>query len=111
MRVPFPPLHVQPDLPMVVVLVLAGLGTAVLLGLALAAVARRQSRPYLLVALALATLLGRSVVGGLTLTAVLADPTHHLLEHALDVVMAALVIAAVYYARSTERTPTESENP
>jgi len=32
---------------------------------------------------------------------VVPDATHHLSEHALDVAMVALVIAAVYQARST----------
>jgi hypothetical protein len=92
-----------PDPSLVVVLVLAGLGTALLLGLGLAALLRRRSRSYLLVALALATLFARSVVAGLSLAAWLPAGTHHLVEHALDVVMAGLVIAAVYYARSVER--------
>lgn len=38
----------------------------------------------------------------------LGDSAHHLLEHGLDVTMASLVVAAVYYARSIERgRPTE----
>lgn len=82
-----------------VVLLLAGLGASVVLGLAIAAVLRRRSTPYLLVALAVATILARTVVAGAAVQGVLAPADHHLLEHALDVVMVALVIAAVYTAR------------
>jgi len=92
-----------PDPSLAVVLVLAGLGTALLLGLGLAALVRRRSRSYLLVALALSTLFALSVVAGLSLLAWLPAGTHHLVEHGLDVLMAGLVIAAVYYARSVER--------
>jgi ABC-type spermidine/putrescine transport system permease subunit II len=99
-------LHLHPpglELPLVVVLAVAGLGAAVLLGLALAAFLQRQSRPYLLVALALAALLARTVVASLSIGGWLSGTEHHLVEHALDVVMAAFVIGAVYYARSVDR--------
>lgn len=88
-----------------VVLALAGLGSSVLMGLALAALVRRRSWSYLLVTLALATLLARTAVAALTMNAVIADATHHLLEHGLDVVMAALVVAAVYTARTARASP------
>ncbi|MFD1588026.1 hypothetical protein ACFR9U_13650 [Halorientalis brevis] len=90
-----------------VVLALAGLGSSVLIGLALAALVRRQSWSYLLVTLALATLLVRTAVAVLTMNAVIADETHHLLEHGLDVAMAALVVAAVYTARTASASPPE----
>lgn len=102
------PLHefapVGYDPAMAVLLALAGLGSAVLVGLALAAFARRGSRSYLLVVLALATLLARTALGALSLTRTLSLVDHHALEHVLDVAMAALVIAAVYTARAA-RTP------
>jgi len=72
---------------------------------ALAAFLRRRSRPYLLVALALGTLLARSVVAGASIGGLLAGDVHHVLEHGLDVAMAGLVIAAVWYARSVSGTP------
>lgn len=103
-------LHSSPtsgDTMLVAVVGLAAVASAVVLGLALAALLRRQSRSYLLVALALATLVARTAVAGLTMGGVVADPTHHLLEHVLDVVMAGLVIAAVYAARTT--TPEVAE--
>lgn len=88
------------DVPLVLALAAAGVTSAVLTGAALAAFLRRRSRPYLLVALALATLLARSVVAGASVGGLLAGDVHHVLEHGLDVVMAGLVIAAVWYARS-----------
>jgi len=89
---------------MALLLALAGLGSAVLVGLALAAFARRRSRPYLLVVLALATLLARTAVAVLSMTWTLSVADHHTFEHVLDVAMAALVIAAVYTARAA-RSP------
>ena len=93
------------SLALVVVLLLAGLGTSLVAGLALAAFLRRRSRPYLLVALAVLALVARTAVAGLALQGGLPTDTHHLLEHGLDVVMVALVVAAVYTARTA--TPTE----
>lgn len=81
----------------------AGLGTAVLFGLAFAAFIRRRSRPYLLLVAAFAALLGRSAVVGFSLVGVLSPTQHHLFEHGLDVVLVALVVAAVYYARTVTR--------
>ncbi|WP_205427702.1 hypothetical protein [Halorussus sp. MSC15.2] len=85
-------------------LALAGLGSAVVLGLALAALVRRRSRSYLLVTLALATLLARTAVAVLSLTGSVAEGSHHLLEHGLDAAMAALVVAAVLDARSVRQS-------
>jgi 3-hydroxyisobutyrate dehydrogenase-like beta-hydroxyacid dehydrogenase len=56
-----------------------------------------------LVALALGTLLVRVAAGAVYVQGALAANTHHLLEHGLDIVMAALVIAAVYTARAARR--------
>ncbi|MFB6170384.1 MAG: hypothetical protein ABEJ06_04470 [Haloarculaceae archaeon] len=94
------------SLPLLAVITVAAMGTAVLLGLAVGAFVRRQSRPYLLIAGALGALFARSAVAGLTLVGVLDHRAHHLLEHGLDVLLVALVIAAVYHARSiSESTP------
>jgi Kef-type K+ transport system membrane component KefB len=91
------------NLLLVGLLAVAGLAAATLLGLALAGFARRRSRPYLLVALALATLLARVGVASAAMAGLLVDADHHLAEHVLDVLMAALVIGAVYTARSARR--------
>lgn len=90
-------------IPMTVALIGASLGAALLLGLALSALLQRQSEPYLLIALAVAALLARSVVAGLSMVDLFPGTIHHLLEHLLDVAMAAFVIGAVYYARTVDR--------
>lgn len=99
----FPVAHVQSptlDWPLVLALSATALGSAVLTGGALAVFLRRRSRSYLLVTLALTALLVRTGVGAASLTGWVADDIHHVLEHGLDVAMASLVVAAVYYARS-----------
>ncbi len=82
-----------------IVLIVGGLGAALVAGLALAALARRRSIPYLLVALAVLAVLARALVGVLSLQGGLDPGIHHLVEHGLDVVMVALVVAAVVTAR------------
>ena len=73
---------------------------AVFLG-GVAAFLRRRSRTYLLVALALGALFGRTLVA-VCATVGLVDPvTHHLGEHLLDVAVAGLILAAVYDARTS----------
>jgi hypothetical protein len=79
---------------------LAGLAAAVLVGLGVAAYARRSSVPYLLVLLASTTLLARVGIAMGTVTELFSAPAHHLAEHALDVLMVALVVGAVLAARS-----------
>jgi hypothetical protein len=82
------------------VVTLAALGASVLLGLALAAFVRRRSRPYLLLVAAFGALLGRSAVAAASLSGLLSPANHHVFEHGLDALLVALVVAAVYYARS-----------
>ena len=89
------------SIPLLVLVTVAAIGTALLLGLAMIAFVRRQSQPYFLIAAAFAVLLGRSAVVGLTLTGVVSVTGHHHLEHGLDVVLVALVVAAVYHSRTT----------
>ncbi|MFC6785343.1 hypothetical protein ACFQFH_05260 [Halobaculum halobium] len=82
------------------VVAVGGVAGAVLLGLGLAAFLRRRSRSYLLVALALGTLTARAGLAGAAAVGLVGVSPHHFGEHLLDVVMAGLVIAAVYYART-----------
>lgn len=93
---------------LVVVFALAGLGSGALAALALAALARRRSWSYLLVALAIGSLVVRTVLGIGMLGGFVSLPAHHVLEHVLDVVIVALLFAAVYFARGVE-APTPSE--
>lgn len=92
------------NLALALVLSLAGLASAGLVGLALVALLRRRSWSYLLVALALLTLLARTGVAVGAMTGSIDTATHHVLEHGLDVAMAGLVIAAVVTARSVHRS-------
>jgi heme/copper-type cytochrome/quinol oxidase subunit 3 len=86
------------------VLLLTGIASSVVVGLAVVALAQRRSRSYLLITVALGTLLARTLVGGLAMNGMVQLEIHHLAEHGLDGVMAVLLITAVYYARTTERT-------
>lgn len=86
-----------------VVLVVSGLATAALCALGLAAYRRRGSRAYLLVALALAALFVRPLLGGLAMAGTVSPAAHHTLEHGTDAVVVALVVGAAYYTRSVER--------
>jgi hypothetical protein len=97
------------DLALALVLSVAGLASAGLVGLALVALLRRRSWSYLLVALALLTLLARTAVAVGSMTGTVGTTTHHTLEHLLDVAMAGLVIAAVVTARSARRSVASRE--
>ncbi|PSP85937.1 hypothetical protein BRC83_02275 [Halobacteriales archaeon QS_1_68_17] len=107
-------LHLAPEgspaVVLLAVLALSTVGSALVVGLSLSAFVRRGSWSYLLVTLALATLLARSGVTVLTMQSVIPTGVHHLLEHALDVAMAALVIAAVYTARTARRRALERDH-
>ncbi|WP_178915127.1 hypothetical protein [Natronomonas gomsonensis] len=83
-----------------VLLAFGTVSAAGILGVGLAAFVQRRSWPYLLVALALAALFVRAVTGVGYMTGGLSLEAHHLLEHGLDIVMAALVIAAVLSAHT-----------
>ena len=100
---PTVPLHgvqsVEPGVLWVLV-TLAALGASALLGLALAAFVARRSRPYLLLVGAFAALFARSLVAVGSGMGMLSPTMHHVVEHGIDVVLVALVVAAVYYARS-----------
>ncbi|MEF8780458.1 MAG: hypothetical protein V5A46_07245 [Haloferacaceae archaeon] len=106
MTVPRAPADIEPvvaevpayDLPeaLVIVLLLATVGTGTVLLLALAAYRRRRSTPYLLVVAAVGGLFLRSTVGFGTMYGRVPMGVHHLVEHALDFGIAACVLAAVY---------------
>jgi hypothetical protein len=90
-----------PSTVLTVLLLVAGLGASVIIALALVALLRRRSRPYLLVTLAIGAILARTAIAAVSLQGMVGEQSHHLAEHALDVVMVALVIAAVYTARES----------
>lgn len=88
--------------PVLLVVLVAALGSGLVVSIALAATARRRSLSYFLVTLALATLLSRSLLGVLFLDGVLDHPQHHLLEHGLDILGVTLLFGAVWAARTVE---------
>jgi heme A synthase len=89
------------DLALVPILAFGGLASAALAGLGIIAFSRRRSRSYLLIALALVALALKALLGGLWVIEVIPTMRHDLLEHGLDLSIAAFLIAAVYYARAT----------
>jgi hypothetical protein len=78
------------------VILLAALGTVSLFALGLVAFLRRPTTRYLLVTVALGALVFRTVVGLGTVFGVVPMPMHHLIEHGIDFLIAALVLSAVY---------------
>lgn len=87
---------VEGSLLLVAVILLAALGTGVLLFASVVAYRRRRSTRYALVTLAVGALFGRSIVGIGTVYGVVPMTVHHLLEHTLDFTIALLVLYAVY---------------
>ncbi len=77
-------------------LFLAGLGTTVLFGISVFAYRQRRTFRYLLIALSLGLLVGRTVVGFGTMLGVVPMTVHHLVEHGFDFLLAALILYAVY---------------
>lgn len=97
-----PLLHfVQPTVDVTPLFVLfSGLASVVLVSIGAVAFARRRSRSFLLVALALGTLAAKAFVGGATIVLSLPTGLHHTIEHGLDFVTAAFLLSAVYFARN-----------
>lgn len=85
------------------VIVLSGIATGVLAVVGLFALSRRRSAPYLLVAVSLVLLAGRAVVGLLAFAGMVEVGLHNFVEHALDFLIAVLLIAAIFEARSPNR--------
>lgn len=85
------------------VLALAGVGTGVLFLVALVAYSRRRTRTYGIITVAIGMLFFRSVVGLGTVAGLVPMAVHHLMEHGLDFVIAALILYAVYASGGEER--------
>lgn len=87
----------------------AAIITGILFTVSLVAYLRRRSRQYLLIAIAMGALWLRSIVGASTVYGIVTMTHHHLIEHALDVIIGVLVLYAVYaYAPGTFRTDDSS---
>ena len=91
------------------VLVLAGTGTTALFLLGVAAYYRRRSTTYLLITLALGALVVRTIVGTGTVLGIVPMGLHHLVEHGLDVVIAALLLCAIYANGSSLEQPADGD--
>lgn len=85
------------------VLVLGGVATGAVTALSVGALLRRRSWSYLLVTLALTFMLGKTVLGALTVTGLMSQHSHHFWEHGFDLLTVALLLGAVYAARTVER--------
>jgi len=89
----------EPSLVLLGVIVLAGLGTGVLfVGSVLAFLQRRETR-YALITVAVGALFVRSIVGFATVYGHVPMTVHHIVEHSLDFLIAALVLYAVYRSK------------
>lgn len=84
---------------MPIILAAAGLGSLVLVAVALGALFRRRSLSYFLVAMAIGTFTLRTFLATVTYTGLVSGHTHHLLEHVFDVVVIGLLFTAVYATR------------
>jgi heme A synthase len=82
---------------------LSGIVSVALAVVGILAFYRRRSPSYLLVAAALVVLAAKAFVGGLTVAGLLGLRLHHIVEHGLDLLMALLLIGAIYVARSQHR--------
>lgn len=94
---------------LLVVIVLAAAGTAILFCCGVVAYARRGSTRYLLITIVLGLLVARSIVGLGTAFGLVPMGIHHLVEHSLDFLIAALVLYAVYRSRPTAETTIDPE--
>ena len=99
------PGHVQAANSLVVtaIVTLAGISSVTLASLGVAVFYRRQTRSHLLIALALLAFASRAGIAALSFNGMLSTFDHHVIEHTLDIAMAGLVLAAIYYARQIER--------
>lgn len=87
-----------------VILTVAGVGSILLVAFSAIALLRRRSWSYLLVTLAVGTLVLRTFLGVVLIGDFITNGMHHTLEHSLDVLVVGLLFGAVYFAR-TVRPP------
>ena len=83
------------------ILVLAAIFSTFLFALSLVAYRQRRSSIYFLVTAAIGALVVRSAVGLGTVYGAIPMVSHHIIEHALDVVIALLLLWAIYTGGGT----------
>lgn len=86
---------VEGSLLLLSVIALAGVGTGLLFAISVLAYRQRGSMRYLLVMVAVGALFWRTIVGFGTVLGVVPMPVHHLTEHSLDFLIAAIVLYAL----------------
>lgn len=91
-------------------LVVAGLGSALLVAVASAALFRRRSLSYFLITVAIGTLALRSFLGAVTVAGHLSLHGHHVLEHVLDALIIGLLFSAVCAVRTMRPEPELDES-
>jgi len=82
------------------VIALAVLGTTILFVIGLIGYLRRQTVPYLVITIVLGVLVVRSIVGLGTALGLVPMAVHHLVEHGIDVIIAASLLSLLYRRRS-----------
>lgn len=87
---------IEGALPILVVIVLASIGTGVLFLVSVIAYRRRRRAQYRWIAVAMGALWTRSIVGAGTVFGIVPMPAHHFISHTLDLSIAAIVLYAVY---------------
>lgn len=81
---------------LVLLLILATIGTAILFVAGLVAYSRRRTTRYLLITIVLGLLVARSVTGLGTVFGIVPMTIHHFVEHSFDFLIAVLLLYAVY---------------
>lgn len=86
---------------LIVIIILAVIGTILLFGVSLIAYSRRRTTRYLLITAVLGMLVARSVVGLGTVFGLVPMTVHHLVEHSFDFLIAVVVLYTVYRSGPT----------
>lgn len=87
---------IEGSIPLLAVILGAGLGTGVLFAISVVAYARRGGIQFRLISVAVGALFARSLVGIGTVFGIVPMWIHHFVEHSLDFLIAATVLYAVY---------------
>lgn len=84
------------------VIALATLGTLALFLVAATGTMRRRTHTFVLLTVAIGLLVARSVVGVGTVLGAVPMPAHHLASHGFDLLIAVLVLSAIYTVGSPQ---------
>lgn len=96
---------VEGSLLILVVVLLASLGTGLLFAVSLLAYRQRRSVRYLLIAVAVGALFLRSIIGAGTVLGYTPMMIHHLVEHTFDFLIAALILYIVLRSGPSDTGP------